>query len=70
MEVKSAVVLLKEGNYPTWKVQVKMCLMKDDLWGIVDGIEAAPTDPSALAKFEKRKDRALATIVITLRCVT
>ena len=66
MEVKSAVVLLKEGNYPTWKVQVKMCLMKDDLWGIVNGTEAAPVDPSDLAKFEKRKDRALATIVLSV----
>ena len=66
MEVKSAIVLLKEGNYPTWKVQVKMCLMKDDLWDIVSGTEIAPTDASKLAAFNKRKDRALATIVLSV----
>ena len=26
-------------NYPTWKVQCRMALMKDGSWGIVNGTE-------------------------------
>ena len=29
-------------NYPTWKIQCRMALMKEGLWNIVDGTEAAP----------------------------
>ena len=28
---------LKRDNYPTWKLQCQMALMKDALWGIVNG---------------------------------
>ena len=44
----SNLVPLNEKNYPTWKVQVKMHLMKDELLGIVEGTETFPTaDDSA-----------------------
>ena len=43
-EVKTAVVPLTGANYPTWKVQCKMSLIKDGLWGIVDGSETAPAE--------------------------
>ena len=66
MEVKSKVVLLYGENYATWKVQVKMVLIKDDLWRIVSGDEVAPTDAGQLAKFNIRKDKALATIVLAV----
>ena len=66
MEFKSAVVLLNGENYGTWRVQAKMCLVKDGLWSIVNGTETAPTDPAALAKFDVRKDRALATLVLAV----
>lgn len=39
----TAVTELKGANYPTWKVQVKMSLVKDGLWGVVSGIENAPS---------------------------
>lgn len=69
---KLSVVPLKGSNYPTWKIQVKMALIKDGLWGIVDGTEAPPSsgdgsnDEAAVAKFKGRKDKALATIVLSV----
>ena len=41
-ELKTAVVPLNGKNYPTWKVQCRMALMKEGLWNIVEGTEAAP----------------------------
>ena len=52
-----------------WKFQCRMALIKDGLWGIVDGTKEAPgLDSSAniLAKFKTRKDRALAIIVLPI----
>ena len=62
------VIPLNGANYPTWKIQCQMMLMKDELWGIVSGTESAPTDGNTdhRAKFEARKDRALAVIVLSL----
>ena len=62
----SLITPLTERNYATWKVQIKMSLVKDDLWGFVDGTETAPTDAAALAKFNTRKNKALASIVLTI----
>ena len=51
-EIKTAIVPLTGANYPTWKVQCKMSLMKDGLWGIVDGSETAPDEAEgAYSKF-------------------
>ena len=63
-----AVVPLNGSNYPTWKVQCRMALMKDGLWNIVNGTETAPsaTDADRHAKFATRRDRALATIVLSV----
>ena len=38
----SPVVLLNGSNYPTWKLQCRMMLMKTGLWSIVNGKEKAP----------------------------
>ena len=57
-----AVVPLNSSNYSTWKIQCKMALVKEGLWGIVDGTETAPTEVAELAKFAARKNKALATI--------
>ena len=38
----NAVVPLNGKNYPAWKVQFRLALMKEGLWNIVDGTEAAP----------------------------
>ncbi|XP_011408658.1 PREDICTED: uncharacterized protein LOC105315642 [Amphimedon queenslandica] len=42
-----------------------MTLMKENLWGIVNGTERAPYGDGA-AKFQTRKDRALATIILSI----
>jgi len=62
-----AVVPLNSSNYSTWKIQCKMALIKDGLWGIVNGTETAPTeDAEQQAKFLSRKDKALAIIVLAV----
>ena len=46
-----------------------MALMKDGLWGIVNETETAPsqTHGEKYAKFMSRRDRALATIVLSVQ---
>ena len=68
-EVKStAIVPLNKKNYPTWKVQCKMTLVKDSLWGIVNGSDTDPGagDAEAQRKFLSKSDRALAVIVLSV----
>ena len=61
------VVPLNGANYPTWKVQCCMALMKDGLWNIVNGTENMPTgNGERCTKFLARSDRALATIVLSV----
>jgi len=44
-----------------------MALIKDGLWGIVNGTETAPTEGAEQqAKFLSRKDKALAIIVLAV----
>ena len=62
----AGIVQLDGGNYPTWKIQCKMALMKEHLWGIVSGTEAAPEDPEAARKFQQRRERALAIVVLAV----
>ena len=65
-----AVAPLNGSNYVTWKVQRRMALMKDVLWNIVCGSECPPAqnaeNASESAKFMARRDRALATIVLSV----
>ena len=63
-----AIVPLKGSNYPMWKVQCRMALMKDGLWSIVNGTETIPEEREAdkHAKFMTRRDRALALIVLSI----
>jgi len=67
-KIATAVVPLNGTNYPTWKVQCKMALMKEGLWKIVTGEEVAPTGQNAAeqSKFAARRDRALASIVLSV----
>ena len=67
-ELKTAIVPLNAKTYPTWKVQCRMALMKDSLWGITSGTETLASDASAdnRKKFEARRDRALAIIVLAV----
>ena len=60
------VIPLNGTNYPSWKVQCRMVLVREGLWGIVAGTEE-PLDPAAdAAKYISRRDRALATIVLAV----
>ena len=63
-----SIVPLKGSNYPTWKLQCRMVLLKEGLWSIVNGTEQAPVgeDEEKLAKFAARKDRAVALIVLSV----
>ena len=68
-EVKTVSIVPLNGlNYPTWKLQCKMALMKDGLWAIVDGTETSPAEHEAdrYRKFVGRRDRALAIIVLSI----
>ena len=59
---------LTGANYVTWKTQCKMALKEIDLWDIVRGTETEPDtqDEGVKRNFWRRKDRALATVVLTV----
>ena len=68
-EVKSvSIVPLNGSNYPTWKVQCRMALMKDGLWGIVSGteVDSGEDQVDAHRKFLTKRDRSLAIIVLSV----
>ena len=66
-EAKTVVVPLTGANYCTWKIQCKMSLMRDGLWGIVSRAETSPdAGTERYAKFITRRDRALAAIVLSV----
>ena len=64
----SGVVLLNGNNYPTWKLQCRMSLMKHGAWGFVTGTEEEPEegDHAGWRKFNDRRDKALASIVLAV----
>ena len=75
------IVKLNESNYPTWKLQCKMSLMIDGVWRIVDGTEVSPTEgadeatdritnTTARNAYFQRRDRALATIVLSIAVIS
>ena len=46
-----------------------MALKKDGVWGIVSGTEEAPAsdaDPKKMERYAARRDKALATIVLSV----
>ena len=67
---KQAVIVPLTGpNYATWKVQCTMALKKEGVWSIVNGAEAPPADDAeakVLERYAARRDRALATIVLSV----
>ena len=67
-EKSSCVVPLNGGNFATWKIQIKMSLMKDSLWNVVIGKEKAPPNGTRaeVEKFETKRDRALAILVLNI----
>ena len=69
-EYKSSIVPLNESNYATWKIQCRMALMKEGLWGIVNETEEVPIpdedDDEKIRRYILRQDRALGIIVLTV----
>lgn len=67
-ELRSVLVPLDGSNYATWKVQCRMALIKEDVWGIVEGTETVPeqTDTNKYSQYIVRKNRALAIIVLAV----
>ena len=62
------VVPLNGLNYATWKVQCRMASLKEGLWGIVSCTEQFPgVKDENFPKFLARKDKALATIILTVQ---
>ena len=62
------VVPLNGLNYATWKVQCRMVLLKEGLWGIASRSEQSPdVKDENFPKFLARKDKALATIVLPVQ---
>lgn len=58
---------LDGSNFPTWKLQCQMSLMKEGLWGIVTETETRPQENADTQRqFDKRWDKALATIVLSI----
>ena len=47
----SGIVPLNGSNYNTWKIQCKVALLKQQLWGIVSGTETAPAGANELAEY-------------------
>lgn len=63
----TVIVPLNGGNYATWNIQCRMALIKEGLWNIVCGTETSPAqNEPGYAKFSGRRDRALATIVLSV----
>ena len=54
------------SNYRTWKFSMKMVLMAKELWSIVDGTESKPGGETSSTTWEKRAQRALAIISLSL----
>ena len=69
LETKAtSIVPLNGSNYPTWKVQCCMALMKDSLWSLIDGTENVPpqTEAEKYAKYVAKKNKALAIVVLSI----
>ena len=64
----TSIVPLNGSNYPTWKVQCRMALMKDSLWSLIDGTENVPpqTEAEKYAKYVAKKNKALAIVVLSI----
>ncbi len=62
----SQIIQLENNNYPTWRLQCQMALMKDGLWSIVNGTEKKPDKQEEVTKFNKNCDKALAVIVLSI----
>ena len=67
----SELIKLNGENYPAWKLQLRMALIRDDVWEIVNGTEKAPTGEGVTEdtrkKFKNRSNKALSMIVLSFK---
>ena len=67
----SELINLNGENYPAWKLQLRMALIRDDVWEIVNGTEKVPTGEGvtedARKKFINRSNKALSMIVLSIK---
>ena len=69
---KASIIMLDGTNYPAWKFQARMTLIREGSWGIVTGEEASQnpeTEAEPYKKYMERRDKALTTIGL-LHCFT
>jgi hypothetical protein len=57
---RANITKLNNDNYSVWKFKMELLLIKDDLWTQVS--TEKPTDATAAAAWQKRDDKARATI--------
>ena len=66
-KLKTVIVTLTGANYCTWKLQCKVSLMCDELWGVFSGTETSPeAETEHHAKFITCQDRALVAIILSI----
>jgi hypothetical protein len=59
---------LDADNYQTWKLLIEMVLLHQDLWSVVDGSWARPSEGDKdLAEWKKRANKAKALIILSLQ---
>lgn len=58
---------LDSENYDGWKIQMRSVLIHCDLWGYVSGTHVVPTDGNALTTYTSKDQKALATIVLSVK---
>lgn len=66
----SELIKLNGDNYSSWKLPLRMALIRDDLWEITNGSEKAPGgDASAedKKKFKSRNNKALSMVVLSTK---
>lgn len=57
---------LTEGNYESWRMQMKSVLIFNDLWGYVDGAIGRPTDENGQTQWKIKDEKALALIILSV----
>ncbi|UYV73755.1 hypothetical protein LAZ67_11000746 [Cordylochernes scorpioides] len=57
---------MNSENYETWKMQMKMILIHSELWDYANSIRIKPETEVESAEWEKKDQKALATIVLSL----
>lgn len=57
---------LNAENYDTWKLQMRAILVKNDLWGYVDGNGECPREEIAAVAWKRQDQKAAADIMLAM----